>query len=255
MEFRRGVLERKLLQDTIALPNSAIAENRLRIWRKLFSQHQKQFSNESLRRSNDIDRRRAVGHLMRWRVQKGVEEEGAEAKWFYIANYEKKRPGEKEDQHRAWIVAELEKRFTPYDWGGLYYPWHLLGRSTDTIVCVETAQLQSKNDDQVKKAARRLLQDTLALPSRGGIPRSKVAWLETVIWEKSTPDTWEDKEADDAAREFGVNYVAVVTIKYTEKPKLMLKLLRPVGVNPMYGKILRPCTHTEGSASSMSTIM
>lgn len=146
---------------------------------------------------------------MRWRVQKGVEEEGAEAKWFYIANYEKKRPGEKEDQHRAWIVAELEKRFTPYDWGGLYYPWHLLGRSTDTIVCVETAQLQSKNDDQVKKAARRLLQDTLALPSRGGIPRSKVAWLETVIWEKSTPDTWEDKEADDAAREFGVNYVAV----------------------------------------------
>lgn len=209
MEFRRGVLERKLLQDTMALPNSAIAESRLRIWRKLFSQHQQQFPNEHLRRSNDIGRRRAVGHLMRWRIQKGVEEEGAEAKWFHIANYEKNRPGQKEDQHRAWIIAELEKRFAPYDWGGSYYPWDFLRRSTDSIVCVETAQFQSKKDDQAKKAARRLLQDTLALPNRGGIPRAKVAWLETVIWEKATPDTWEDKVADDAAREFGVNYVAV----------------------------------------------
>lgn len=60
--------------------------------------HQKQFPVKCLRRRNDIDRRRAVGHLMRWRVHKGVEEEGAEAKWFYITDYEKNRPEAKENQ-------------------------------------------------------------------------------------------------------------------------------------------------------------
>lgn len=209
MEFHRGVLERKLLQDTIALPNSSISEQRLRHWRKLFSQHQKQFPDGRLRRRNDIDRRRAVGHLMRWRVQKGVEEDGAEAKWFYIANYEKWRPGEKEDQHRAWIIAELEKRFAPYDWGESGYPSGWVGMLVDRIFRIETAQLRSKNDHQAKKAASRLLQDTLALKNRGRIPREEVAWLETVLGEKSMMDTCEDKEADDAVRGFGVNYIAV----------------------------------------------
>lgn len=135
-EFERGVLERKLLQDTLALPNSAMGENRLRKWRKLFSQHQKKFPNERLRRINDIDRRRAMGHLMRWRYHKGVEEKGAETKWFEIAIDGEMRPGEKEDQHRAWIIAELGKRFAPHDWGVSAFPSGWIRVLVDSISLV-----------------------------------------------------------------------------------------------------------------------
>ena len=255
MEFQRGVLERKLLQDTIALPNFSISENRLRHWRKLFSQHQKKFPNESVRRRNDIERRRAVGHLMRWRVQKGVEEEGADSKWFYIATYEKNRPGEKEDQHRAWIIAELEKRFAPHDWGESDDPngWvRILG---DKILGTETARLRSTNDHQSKKAARRLLQDTLALKDRGGIPREEVAWLETVLGEQSTMDSWEDKETDDDARSFGVNYIAVCYNLADRRSKANTKPTRPVDVKPMYSKSSRQYTRIGVIASSTSTTM
>lgn len=43
----------------------------------------------------------------------------------------------------------------------------------------------------------------------GGIPREEIAWLETVLGENSIMDTWEDKEADNEARRFGANYIAV----------------------------------------------
>jgi len=115
-EFHRGMLERKLFQQTRALDDSSMPEKRIQEWRRLFSQHNKKFRNERQARRNEVKRRRAIGHMMRFRFHKGAEEAGAEQKWFYIADYEEERPGEMEEQHRAWMITELEKRFEVRDW-------------------------------------------------------------------------------------------------------------------------------------------
>jgi len=90
---------------------------------------------------------------------------------------------------------------------------------------IESAQHESTRDLQARKAASRLLQETLAMKNRGGIPSARVAWLEAVLGEKSMVNAWEDKETDDAAREFGVNYIAVCLSSRTPKSKANTKAI------------------------------
>ena len=47
---------------------------------------------------------------MRTRVKAGAEEDGEDVKWRAIANVKQDKWGEREEEHRAWIIAELEKR-------------------------------------------------------------------------------------------------------------------------------------------------
>lgn len=111
-EPHRVDLERKLFRRTLAHPSCALPKSQARRIEKLLRRHiyTKGFATEQARCTNDLARRRAVEVLMRARSNAGLEEPGEDAQWKVLANFKGKTWSEKEDEHRGWIIAELQKR-------------------------------------------------------------------------------------------------------------------------------------------------
>ncbi|KAL8690002.1 MAG: hypothetical protein Q9218_004452 [Villophora microphyllina] len=195
-ESQRLIFERMLLANTLAVDGCYLPQSDVKRMRKLFSQRTKAFPSEKSRRANDVARRRAVAYLIWLRSKFGLEETDAWERWDYIAQYEEERPGELEDEHRAWIIMDLQARFERQD--------EERQKEADRLYCAH-------------KKERCLLHDTLALRNRGGIPRAMAAVLWDIIGRKPTTyeqlwpkgfDTLGEELEDEVARERAVNYIA-----------------------------------------------
>lgn len=114
------------------------AKRRLR--KLLKHQGPKQQTEDALRK-NDIDRRRGITELMRIRVAAGIEDHRVSSKWTAIAAVKKEKYAEMEQEHRGWILQELEARV-----GEKPMKWIM------------------RNDLHNRKAEARLLRDTRAMP-------------------------------------------------------------------------------------------
>lgn len=77
---------------------------------KLLKNKSAHFASEAAFRKNDIDRRRGVAELMRIRVTASVEDNKVQNQWAAIAAVKAEKYEEMEQEHRAWILQELEAR-------------------------------------------------------------------------------------------------------------------------------------------------
>lgn len=111
-EPHRIDLERILFRRTLAHPSCALPKAQARRIEKLLRRHiyTRGFATEQTRHANDLARRHAVEVLMRARSNAGLEEPGEDAQWKALANVNAKTWSEKEEEHRGWIIAELQKR-------------------------------------------------------------------------------------------------------------------------------------------------
>jgi len=123
---------------------SSPAKRRLR--KLLKHQGPKQQTEDALRQ-NDINRRRGVVELMQIRVAASLEDYKVINEWTTIAAVKVEKYAEMEQEHRGWILQELEARV-----GEKPVKWIM------------------RNDLHNRKAETRLLHDTRAMPGVSNIP-------------------------------------------------------------------------------------
>lgn len=115
--------------------------------RKLLKHQSPKQRTEDAHRKNDIDRRRGITELMRIRVAAGIEDHRVSNEWTAIAAVKWEKYAEMEQEHRGWILQELEARV-----GEKPMKWIM------------------RNDLRNRKAETRLLRDTRAMPGVSNIP-------------------------------------------------------------------------------------
>jgi len=117
---------------------SSSAKRRLR--KLLKHQGPKQQTEDALRQ-NDINRRRGVVELMQIRVAASLEDYKVINEWTTIAAVKVEKYEEMEQEHRGWILRELEAR---------------VGEDPATWIL--------RRDQRNRKAEARLLRDTRTMP-------------------------------------------------------------------------------------------
>ncbi|KAL8818408.1 MAG: hypothetical protein Q9191_007947 [Dirinaria sp. TL-2023a] len=193
-EGMRRSLENKLLFATIRSQKVKFGNSHGKMLRALFGLKKRDFTTEQAYRDDDIKRRRGIEQIMVARAKAGLEKDGEHIKWREIAEVGDKFE-ELEGEHRAFIIAELEARVVRKTGMPAYAP-------------VRLKELGTR-----RKAERRLLSDTVALPNYGGIPRKRLGWLNKALTHKELPAKAGKMDREDIKREQAVNYIAACRLK------------------------------------------